>query len=248
MLRAFFILCALATLDSFTACRDGFAEETTTSQQSSKPIRVVLVGDSTVTDRAGWGGAFAKLFDEHVECLNLSSGGRSSLSFRTEGRWKKCLELKPDYVLIQFGHNDQPGKGPERETDPKTTYRKSMELYVREARDAGIQPILVTSLTRRRFDENGKIQSTLVPYVDSVKELAGDLKVPLVDLHASSIITCETLGPAGCEKISPTTTKDGGEDRTHLNSEGARMIAPLVAEDLRRVVPELGKHIRRDSN
>lgn len=247
MLRAFFILCVFATLNSFAASRDSYADETTTSPQSSKQIRVVLVGDSTVTNQAGWGGAFAKLFDEHVECVNLSAGGRSSLSFRTEGRWKKCLEMKPDYVLIQFGHNDQPGKGPERETDPKTTYRKYMELYVREARDAGIQPILVTSLTRRRFDGNGKIQSTLIPYVESVKKLASDLKVPLIDLHASSIKKCESLGPEGCENISPTS-KDGGEDRTHLNAEGAKLIAPLVADDLRRVVPELGKHFRRDSN
>src|SRR4051794_22358014 len=64
-------------------------------------VRIVLVGDSTVTDDAGWGGAFAKLLKGDVECTNLAKGGSSSGSFVADGWWKKALELKPDYVLIQ---------------------------------------------------------------------------------------------------------------------------------------------------
>src|SRR5206468_1588266 len=93
----------------------GFAAE------EAKPtrVRIVLVGDSTVTDRGGWGSGFAKLLGPDAECVNLARSGRSSKSFIHEGHWKKALEQKPDYVLIQFGHNDMPGKGPQRETDPK---------------------------------------------------------------------------------------------------------------------------------
>ena len=75
-------------------------------------VRVVLAGDSTVTDDAGWGSAFARRLAGDVECVNLARGGRSSGSFVAEGSWRKCLDLEPDYVLIQFGHNDQPGHGP----------------------------------------------------------------------------------------------------------------------------------------
>src|SRR5690242_13890992 len=84
-------------------------------------VRIALAGDSTVTDKVGWGVGFAKQLAGDIECMNFSQGGRSSKSFINEGHWKKVLDSKPDYILIQFGHNDQPGKGPERETDPKTT-------------------------------------------------------------------------------------------------------------------------------
>src|SRR4051794_9523652 len=78
-------------------------------------VRIALAGDSTVTDKVGWGVGFAKQLTGDVECQNFSQGGRSSKSFIEEGHWMKVLDAKPDYVLIQFGHNDQPGKGAERE-------------------------------------------------------------------------------------------------------------------------------------
>ncbi len=74
--------------------------------------RVVLAGDSTVTDKAGWGAAFAKLLSADAECINFAAAGRSSKSFRDSGQWKKVIDAKPTFVLIQFGHNDMPGKGP----------------------------------------------------------------------------------------------------------------------------------------
>jgi lysophospholipase L1-like esterase len=81
----------------------------------------------------------------------MARGGRSSKSFIAEGLWKKCLDLKPDYVLIQFGHNDQPGHGADRETDPNTTYRQFMTQYVDDARAAGIKPVLITPMSRRQW-------------------------------------------------------------------------------------------------
>lgn len=205
-------------------------------------VRIVLAGDSTVTDDAGWGKGFAKLLTGDVEVVNLSKGGRSSKSYRAEGWWKKCLELKPNYILIQFGHNDQPGKGPERETDPETTFRDNIIRYVDEARAAGATPIVVTSLSRRQWGKDAKIQSTLVPYVESVKKLAAEREVPLIDLHARSIELYEKMGRDGCLEISPRTEKDG-VDGTHLNARGAEVIAPLVASELRRAVPALARFV-----
>ncbi len=78
----------------------------------ARSIKIVLAGDSTVTDQAGWGLGFASALKPTATCVNLSAGGRSSKSFRNEGRWKQVLEQKPNVILIQFGHNDQPGKVP----------------------------------------------------------------------------------------------------------------------------------------
>jgi lysophospholipase L1-like esterase len=78
-------------------------------EEQAVHTRVILVGDSTVAPRGGWGDAFAKLLAPGVECRNLALGGRSSKSYRDEGHWKKVLEAKPDWVFIQFGHNDQSG-------------------------------------------------------------------------------------------------------------------------------------------
>src|SRR5262245_50067287 len=89
----------------------------------SAPVRIVLVGDSTVNDQGGWGPGLRASFGPQIEVLNLARNGRSTKSFRDEGVWAQALAAKPAYVLIQFGHNDVAGKGPEREADPKTTYR-----------------------------------------------------------------------------------------------------------------------------
>jgi pectin methylesterase-like acyl-CoA thioesterase/lysophospholipase L1-like esterase len=207
-----------------------------------RPLRIVLVGDSTVTDKEGWGPGFKALLAEGVECVNAARGGRSSKSFRTEGLWDQVLSQKADYVLIQFGHNDEPGKGLERETDAGTEYRANMKRYVEEARAKGMRPILVTSLTRRQFGPDGKIRSTLTPYVESVKQVAAEMKVPLIDLHARSIELCESLGPEGCKSFSPP--KGDGIDRTHLNQKGARLFGALMAEELRKAVPELAPYVK----
>src|SRR5262245_11746481 len=92
---------------------------------------IVLAGDSTVADDAGWGKAFAACLPDDVKCTNLSRGGRSSSSFREEGLWQQALDLKPDWVLIQFGHNDEPGH-PGRENEPDKGYRESIAKDVDE--------------------------------------------------------------------------------------------------------------------
>lgn len=212
------------------------AADTEPTKPASKKVRIVLVGDSTVTDDAGWGSGFKRLLNGNAECINTAAGGRSSKSFINEGRWKKALDLKPDYVLIQFGHNDQPGKGPERETDPSSTYPEWMGMYVTEARAAGAKPILVTSLTRRNF-HGGKLQDTLGPYAEAVRKLAEKDTVPLADLYARSTEAVEKLGQEAADALGPV--KDGKPDRTHLNAKGSDETAKLIVEELRRVVPEL---------
>jgi len=209
-------------------------------------LRIVLVGDSTVADKSGWGPGFKQSLADSVECINLAAGGRSSKSYRTEGRWDHALAVKGDYYLIQFGHNDQPGKGPDRETDPKTTFPENIARFVDEVRAQKAQPILVTSLTRRTFDKSGKIVNDLADYAAAVRAVAAAKHVPLIDLNARSIALCESWGPEKTAAINPTQ-QNGQPDRTHLDARSQAAFAQLVVEDLRLAVPALAPCFPRES-
>jgi pectinesterase len=200
----------------------------------TRPMRIVLVGDSTVTDEKGWGIGFRRLLRDNVECVNAAVSGRSSKSYIDEGLWTRALALKGDYYLIQFGHNDEPGKGPERETEPATTYAANLDRYVDEARAGGATPILVTPLARRTF-EAGRLVSRLTPYVAAMKAVAARKRVPLVDLDAASSRLVEELGEARWEELSPKDA-DGKADRTHLNARGSVVAAQLVIAELKKNV------------
>lgn len=237
-LALFLLACSLAILP-----RNVRAEAA-----AEKPIVVVLVGDSTVTDNAGWGLGFKQFLSGKVALINTSQGGRSSMSYRQEGRWEKALALKGDYYLIQFGHNNEPGK-PGRSTD-MPTFVEDMKRYVLEARAAGAMPVLVTPLTRRQWDRDkpGKIKSSLAPYAAEVRKIAAELQVPLVDLQASSIALCERLGPEKCLEFSPSKKNDKDPskpavDGTHLKGKGRVLFAKLVVDDLRKAVPTLSPYL-----
>lgn len=206
-------------------------------------VRVVLVGDSTVTGEKGWGAGLCALMDAGVECIDKAANGRSSKSFIDEGRWREALALKGNYYLIQFGHNDEPGKGPDRETDPATSYRQYMLRYIDEARAIGATPVLVTSLTRRKFDDAGHVVANIVPYVEAVKALAAERRVPPIDLHARSVDAAERMGDAAWAGLSPRDDK-GEIDRTHLNEKGGALVGAIVAAELRTAAPSLSPHIR----
>jgi lysophospholipase L1-like esterase len=214
---------------------------TASAQEPTPAAHVVLVGDSTVTDAAGWGGAFSKLLRPGVQCTNTARGGASTKSFFDGGYWTRALALKPTWMLIQFGHNDMPGKGPTRETDAATTYRANLTRYIEEARAIGARPILVTSVIRRNF-KDGKLVDLLADYAAAARAVATQQRVPLVDLHARSLAAVERLGPEGSAEFGPMN--DGKRDSTHFSPAGAAWAAGLVAEELRRVAPELAKLLK----
>ena len=210
-----------------------------------KPVKIVLVGDSTVNDEGGWGPGFKSSFHSRVEVINLAKNGRSSKSFRDEGLWQPALDARPDYILIQFGHNDVPGKGADRETDAATTYRANLKRYIDEARSAGATPVLVTSIVRRNFTTDGKIVSdSLVPYVQAVRQLAAEENVPLMDMYSLTLAQAERLGPDGCADID-ARDKDGKRDHTHLGPKGREEIGAAAAREFVRVVPEMRKFLEK---
>nr|WP_326520511.1 rhamnogalacturonan acetylesterase [Xanthomonas euroxanthea] len=162
--------------------------------------KIVLVGDSTTAVQGGWGPSFcAQHVTSFLSCLNLARGGRSTSNYRAEGSWEIALhELRSGgyrqvYVLIQFGHNDQPGK-PGRSTDLTTEFPANLRRYVAEARAAGAIPVLVTPLTRRQF-ARGQLVDDLGPWAESTRKVAQELQVPLIDLHARSRALVQGMGP-----------------------------------------------------
>ncbi len=211
------------------------------------PIRILLIGDSTVAsyarppkdrpDLTGWGQIFDEFFNDDVTILNRAASGRSSKSFIKEGRWKKAAAEKADYLFIQFGHNDCPGKG-DRETDPATDYQDYLRQYIDEARAANMKPVLVTPMTRRRF-RNGMIWTTLRPYADAMLKVGREKNVPVIDLHQKSVALFNRLGDEKSADFSPSET-----DRTHFSGKGAREIARLVAEEIPTQVPDLKPYLK----
>ncbi|HET8774256.1 MAG TPA: pectinesterase family protein, partial [Thermoanaerobaculia bacterium] len=196
----------------------------------ARPTRIAPAGDSTVTEAQGWGQGFESQVAESAAVLNLARGGRSSKSYRTEGFWDDVLRHKPTHVLLQFGHNDQPGKGLDRETD-LPTFRANLARYVEDARAIGAKPILVTSLARRMEDPY------LGQYAQATRDVAREQNAPLIDLHAKSTEILEAL---------PVSVRHAlGPDKTHLNEQGSQLFGAVVAEELATAAPELAKHLRK---
>ena len=168
--------------------------------QRVRASKIVLVGDSTTAVVGGWGPSFcARHVTSFVACVNLARGGRSSGSYRAEGSWDLALAemstpgFVATYVLIQFGHNDQPGK-PGRSTDLATEFPANLRRYVQEARARGAIPVLVTPLTRRQF-VSGRLDADLEPWAAATRRVAAETGTPLVDLHARSTQAVQALGP-----------------------------------------------------
>jgi len=212
-------------------------------------VLLVLAGDSTVTYSQGYAAGFRSHLDKQLQVINLSRGGRTTASFRSDGRWQQVLDLKPDYVMIQFGHNDEG-------VMPVATYSENLGRFVDEARAAGIKPILVTPVSRRYWRDDGKIHSELGPFVEGMKQVAADKKVLLMDLHARAIEYYEKVGkevtdtwsytkpnPALARATNPSTLPATVLDYTHFNPEGSKAMGRVVADELKRVVPELAQYI-----
>ena len=220
----------------------------TMNEQEDRPdtprtgkVLLCLAGDSTVTYNAGYAAGLRSHFDRQLQVINRSRGGRTTATFRSDGRWQDVLNLKPDYVMIQFGHNDSAVMNDE-------TYAKNLAQFVDEARAAGIKPILVTPVSRRYWQEDGTIKDDLISKVAAMRQVATDKKVPLLELHERAVDlylkvgrkVSETWGLPKADSAHPGTVI---LDKTHFNAEGSAAMGKIVADELKRVVPELAKYI-----
>lgn len=208
------------------------------SSEKLPSIKIALIGNSTMEDNSGWGQAFPDKFNYQVTILNFAVGGRSSKSWYNEGRLTEVLEAKPDYIFIEFGHNDQPDKGEYRETNPKTIYRDFLKIYVDSARSIGAVPILLSPVTRRNFKKDGKIKSSLGPWAKGTKVVAKENNVVFIDLWRISIRFHNELGEEASMAFNPKPN-----DRTHFNEKGANAISVLIVEELKKADSPLADYL-----
>lgn len=198
---------------------------------------IYLLGDSTVTDQAfepaaSWGQMLPYFFNNNIAIANHAESGETIKSFISSLRLAKVLEtLKAgDYVLIQFGHNDQKKQWPQTYVEANTTYRDYLRVLIGEVKRLDATPVLVTSMQRRNFDAKGRVVNTHGDYPKAVRELGQDLNVPVIDLDTIS----QTLYPA-LEPHSHRAFNDQGRDKTHHNNYGAYLFAAAVASEISRL-------------
>jgi lysophospholipase L1-like esterase len=221
---------------------------------------VYLVGDSTMAARPhsaptlerGWGQMLGRYLDGRVRVRNAAVNGRSTKSFLAEGRWAAVRDSlrRGDYVLVEFGHNDQKLTDSSRYTNPYTAYRRNLARMVAEARARGATAVLLTPIARRHFNAQGTLEDTHGAYTLAVREVARDAGVPLVDLQ---LLTEDLIAAAGPERskalfvwVAPGASPfypDGRQDDTHLNAEGAAAVARLAARALRDAGLPLARHV-----
>src|SRR5258708_1832430 len=208
-------------------------------------IRIDLIGDSTQTDNAGYGRGFCANLTAQVDCLNMAKGGASTKTYREQGLWQRALATGPDYMVIQFGHNDAEKANGIAEMPRQVSlavYEANLRRYVTEARAAGIKPVLCTPLTRRYFEADGKVHSDLLVHAVTMKKVAAEMKVPLIDLQADSIAYLDGIGEVKGTALGITKKDADGRtipDKTHLDWAGSYAFGRIVAVDLGRAVPDL---------
>lgn len=221
----------LACLMCITVAQTVFAQDKSTTTQD-KTTTIALIGDSTVATTYGWGPAFADKLDDSVKVVNYAVNGATLDSLST--KLDRLIEQKPDYVLIQFGHNDMKRYGAEE-------YRKKLTDYVQRVRRGGSQPIILSSVTRRVFNKDGQISPRVIngnrslpAFAQAAKTVAHENKVPFIDLNAISIKHHNKIGPKASAAYNFEET-----DRTHFSKSGAAATADLILSELKPIIPEL---------
>ena len=223
-----------------------FNPQTAAIRKPGTSVRIDLIGDSTQTENAGYGRGFCANLTAQVDCLDMAKGGASTRTYRQQGLWARALATKPDYMLIQFGHNDEVTSEHLPRQVPLSNYIANLKRFVSEARAAGITPVLVTPLTRRYFGLDGKIHSDLTAYSDAMKGVAKEMHVPLIDLQQESIAYLDKVGETAGDKLSITKKDATGRtiyDKTHLNWAGSYIFGRMVAAGLGKAVPALEKYV-----
>ncbi len=222
--------------------------------------RIFLAGDSTMSEKldekrpeTGWGEKLEQYFNGEIEVVNLAKNGRSTRTFISEGRWQALIDSLSagDYVFIQFGHNDQSKHKTDRYTPPED-YSNNLKRFVEDARAKRAIPVLLTSVMRRRFDEQGEFYDVHGVYPDLVREIAKEMNVYLIDHHRSSEKLFIKLGEEGTKKLflhlkpgENLNYPEGRNDNTHFNDYGAGVIAKLVADEIAGSEIPLKKYINK---
>ncbi|UOQ68899.1 rhamnogalacturonan acetylesterase [Hymenobacter volaticus] len=227
-----------------------------------KKTKLYLIGDSTIAQKVqqvfpetGWGMPLTTFFDTAAVVIdNRAQNGRSTRTYLADNRWQPIVNaLQPqDYVFIQFGHNDEAENYPDRYTSP-ADYRKNLVKFVTETRAKKAYPVLITPVTRRKFNRQGQQQETHVAYSAVTTEVAKAYQVPLIDLDKMSRELLQQFGEENSKllflQLAPGDHPNypyGKQDNTHFSELGARKMAQLVVSQVvAQKLPLLADHLAK---
>jgi len=228
------IICLISTI-----C---FAQKTT----------VYTIGDSTMANKKdpdrnpehGWAQVLQPFFKDNIVIENKAVNGRSTKSFINEKRWDSIYKKlkKGDYVFIEFGHNDEKTEDSTRFTNPHTSYRYNLIKFIKESREKGAIPILLTSIARRNFNQKGVLVPTHGEYPLETRLVAQQYNVPFIDLEYFTELLEQSYGPEKSKQLhlhfkageNAYYDKDKADD-THLSLLGATKIAQIVVGQIKTI-------------
>lgn len=207
------------------------------SFKGADKANIWLIGDSTMAAKkaerfpeSGWGVELSDYVTEKSIIHNHAASGRSTKSFVDEGRWKivKDSLKKGDYVVIEFGHNDEKTED-KLHTDAQTSFKDNLRNFVRETRAKGCTPIICSSIVRRKFDESGNLVDTHGGYIAAADEVAQETKTIYIDMEKLTRQLVIKLGPEKSKELF----NYGKKDDTHLNHYGAKIVAGLFVQEIK---------------
>ena len=211
-----------------------------------KKSTIYIIGDSTAANKqpkaypeTGWGMELQFFFNSEIVVDNRALNGRSTKSFKAEKQWQPILEkLAPgDYVLIEFGHNDEKIEKPGIGTS-LAEFKTNLINYVNETRSKKAVPVLLTPISRRSF-KNRVLVDSHGDYPKVTRKVADSLKVPLIDMLVKTENLLTKLGDLPSIKLfnyvdsGNVNYPTGKKDDTHLSPEGAKQIAALVVDGIK---------------
>lgn len=217
---------------------------------SAQKTTIYTIGDSTMANKKdsdknpehGWAQVLQPFFKDNVTVENKAVNGRSTKSFINEKRWDSIYKKlqKGDYVFIEFGHNDEKSADSTRYTNPHTSYRYNLIKFVKESRQKGAIPILLTSIARRNFNDKGVLIGTHGEYPLETRLVAQEYKVPFIDLEYYTELLEQSYGPEKSKQLHLHFKKgehsyysEDKADDTHLSKKGATEIAQIVVSQIR---------------
>lgn len=252
-----------------------------TMTSSDKAFTIYLIGDSTMANKniekdgreRGWGMALQGFFAEEVFIDNRALNGRSSKTFIDEGHWQKVLDdIKPgDYLVIQFGHNDEKGKvGDKKHTIAGLTFDDNIRTFCRGALGKGATPIVMTPVVRREFTkrvdreavnaarakrgasdddvpdkrDSEQLKDTHGAYAVTPKYVARELRVPFVDATKITGDLESRLGPDNSKLLHMVSADKKSKDNTHYTEYGAHRVAELLVDAMAEACPDLKPYVR----
>ena len=202
--------------------------------------------------RIGWGGSVIPYFDvSRINVENHAKAGTSTRTFMIEGYWQAILpRLKPgDFVILEFGHNDtSPLDGPlsrgtlksigdqTRQVVNKSgqnevvhTYGWYLRRFISDTKSKGAVPIILSPVPRNYWKNPTTFNNVMLDYAQMAKEVASAAQVEYIDMNQALTAQYSPMDQSAVTQAFFTSL-----DKTHTSPPGAKNIAKVFVEELRK--------------